>query len=344
MAPAASLEGTTAVPLSHRLDQTALRQWMTAEFGTDPGPLRVSKFAGGQSNPTFLIEMAGARCVLRRQPPGELTPGAHAVDREARVMRALGPVGIPVPGIRGLCTDASIIGSWFYLMEFIPGRVFWNSRYEQVPEAARPLYLDAMNATLAQLHRVDPGAVGIADFGKSGNYCERQVARWSRQYRADEAAGRDANIERLIDWLPAHFPPPAETRIVHGDFRADNLVFDEAEPRVAAVLDWELSTLGDPLADFSNHAMIYRLSPTVLSGLAGLDFQALNIPSENDYVAAYCRRTGRDGIDNLGFYLAFSMFRSRCSGWPPSITASGRVPCGALHRQPRRPSSPCSIR
>lgn len=307
---AASLNaGTTQVRDAHRFDEDALRAWMRQNVPEAQGTLTVRQFRGGQSNPTYRLDTPGRSFVLRRKPPGVSTPGAHAVDREARVIGALGKAGFPVPRVHGLCTDDAVIGSWFYVMECVEGRVFWDSRFETVPREERPAYFDAMNATLAQLHGYDPEALGLADFGKAGNYFQRQIARWSRQYHADEIAGRDANMDRLIEWLPANVPPGEESRIVHGDFRADNMVFHPTQPRVAAVLDWELSTLGHPLADFVNHLMMYRLPPEILSGLAGTDLAALNLTPEQDYVAAYCRRTGRQGIEGLSFYRAFSLFR-----------------------------------
>jgi aminoglycoside phosphotransferase (APT) family kinase protein len=224
-------------------------------------------------------------------------------------MSALGTAGFPTPRIYGLCTDEGVIGSWFYVMEFMEGRIFWNSRFEAVPRDERPAYFTAMNATLARLHSFDPQDLGLGDFGKAGNYFQRQIGRWSRQYRADEFAGRDACLERLIDWLPDHVPEGEDSRVIHGDFRADNMVFHPREPRVIAVLDWELSTLGDPLADFTNHLMMYQLPPSVLSGLAGVDLAAENLPGEAEYIAAYCRATGRPGIAHLNFYRAFALFR-----------------------------------
>ena len=301
--------GTAEVRAALRFDEDALQRWMTAHIADFAGPLRVSQFKGGQSNPTYRLDTPSRSYVLRRKPPGTTAPGAHAVDREARVITALGATGFPVPHVYGLCTDENVIGTWFYVMECVEGRVFWNSRFETVPREDRPAYCDAMNATLARLHNLDPDAIGLGDYGKAGNYFRRQIDRWSRQYRADEIAGRDENLDRLINWLSEHVPPGDESRIVHGDFRADNMVFHPTEPRVVAVLDWELSTLGHPLADFTNHLMMYRLPPSLLSGLAGLDLEALNLPSEQAYIAAYCQRTGRDGIDNLNFYFAFALFR-----------------------------------
>jgi aminoglycoside phosphotransferase (APT) family kinase protein len=301
--------GTTAVREGHRFDEGALAEWMRGAVPEADGPLTVRQFKGGQSNPTFRIDTPGRAFVMRRKPLGVTVPGAHAVDREARVMTALGRSGFPVPRIYGLCTNDAVIGSWFYVMECVEGRVFWNARFESVPREDRPAHQDAMNATLATLHNFDPAALGLGDYGKPGNYFERQIARWSRQYLSDEIAGRDPHMDRLIEWLPAHIPPGDESRIVHGDYRSDNMVFHATEPRVAAVLDWELSTLGHPLADFTNHLMMYRLPPAILSGLAGVDLAAAGMMEEAEYVAAYCRRTGRDGIDQLGFYRAFALFR-----------------------------------
>ena len=301
--------GLSEVREAHRFDEGALRAWLKEHVPEAEGPLTVRQFKGGQSNPTFRLDVPGRSFVMRRKPPGVTVPGAHAVDREARVMAALGKAGFPVPHIYGLCTDEAVIGSWFYVMECVEGRVFWNSRFETVAAEERVAYFDAMNATLAQLHNFDPVALGLDDFGKKGNYFERQIARWSRQYLNDEAAGRDANMDRLIEWLPANIPAGDESRIVHGDYRADNMVFHPTEPRVAAVLDWELSTLGHPLADFVNHLMMYRLPPAILSGLRGADFAALKLMPEEEYIAAYCRRTGRDGIGHIGFYRAFALFR-----------------------------------
>jgi len=296
-------------PIRARFDERALAAWMAESIAGFAGPMTVEQFAGGQSNPTYRLRTPERDYVLRRKPPGALLKGAHAVDREYRVIAALHAVDFPVPRPLGLCLDEGVIGTIFYVMEMIAGRTVWDTAFPDVPRETRPLYFDAMNAAIARLHSLDPAAIGLADYGRPGNYFERQIARWSRQYLGDEAAGRVPAMDRLVEWLPAHVPPGDETAIVHGDFRCDNLLFHPAEPRVVAVLDWELSTLGHPLADFAYHLMVYRMPPGYSTGLAGLDLAALNIPGEADYVAAYCRRTGRDGIPDLDFYVAFSLFR-----------------------------------
>lgn len=302
-------EAGTASADPHHIDAGRLNDWMKAHVEGFAGPMTIEKFAGGQSNPTYKLTTPDARYVLRRKPPGPLLKGAHAVDREARVQTALRQAGFPVARIHGLCTDDSVIGTWFYVMDMVDGRVFWESGFPGVDRAERPAYFDAMNATLAALHSVDYQAIGLGDYGRPGNYFERQIARWTRQYREDEAGGRLDDMDMLADWLPAHIPPGEETSIVHGDFRCDNMIFHPGEPRVVAVLDWELSTLGHPLADFTYNLMMYRSPPELPGGLLGLDFEAMNIPDEGSYVAAYCRRTGRAGIDDLDFYIAYNLFR-----------------------------------
>lgn len=283
---------------------------MAREVPGFEGPLSVVQFKGGQSNPTYRLDTPGRSYVLRRKPPGKLLPGAHAVDREYRVIAALDAQGFPVAKPFGLCTDTDVVGTEFYVMEMVEGRIFWEAALPEVPREDRAAYFDAMNATIAQLHGIDPEAAGLGDYGKPGNYFERQIGRWSKQYLGDAEAGRVAAMDRLVEWLPANIPPGEdEARIIHGDFRCDNMIFHPTEPRVIAVLDWELSTLGHPLADFAYHLMMYRMPAGITAGLAGLDLAALNIPSEADYVAAYCRRTGRDGIPHLDFYIAFNMFR-----------------------------------
>jgi aminoglycoside phosphotransferase (APT) family kinase protein len=308
-AVAADNAGTTEVRTAYRFDETALAGWMEERVPGFAGPMRVEQFKGGQSNPTYRLVTPGARYVLRRKPPGLLLPGAHAVDREARVLAALGASGFPVPHVYGLCTDASVIGTWFYVMAMVEGRIFWDATFPGVAREARPAYFDAMNATLAQLHKADYVSIGLSDFGRAGNYFARQIGRWSKQYLEDADAGRDANMDRLVDWLPANIPADDDTSIVHGDCRCDNMIFHPTEPRVLAVLDWELSTLGHPLADFAYNAMMYRMPPHIVAGLAGADLAALNIPSEAEYIAAYCRRTGRAVIETYDFYVAFNFFR-----------------------------------
>jgi len=301
--------GTTAVREGYRFDEAALAGWMAANVAGFAGPLTVEQFKGGQSNPTYKLVTPGHAYVLRRKPPGELLKGAHAVEREARVLSALGGAGFPVAHVHGLCTDDDVIGTWFYVMDMVEGRIFWDATFPEVSAGERPAYFDAMNATIAQLHGIDHEAVGLGDYGKPGNYFERQIGRWSKQYLADTDAGRDPDMDRLIAWLPANIPAGDETAIVHGDFRCDNMIFHPTEPRVLAVLDWELSTLGHPLADFAYHAMMYRMPPHIVAGLAGADLAVLNIPAEADYVAAYCRRTGRAAIPAYEFYIAFNLFR-----------------------------------
>lgn len=301
--------GTTPVREGYSFDEAALSRWMDANVEGFAGPLAVEQFKGGQSNPTYKLLTPGRNYVLRRKPPGPVLKGAHAVEREAKVLSALGSVGFPVAHVYGLCTDESVIGSWFYVMEMVEGRIFWEATFPDVPAAERPAYFDAMNATIAQLHSIDHEAVGLGDYGKPGNYFARQVGRWSKQYLEDELAGRDPNMDALVEWLPTAIPDGDETSVVHGDFRCDNMIFHPTEPRVIAVLDWELSTLGHPLADFAYHAMMYHMPPHIVAGLVGADLDALNIPTEAEYVAAYCRRTGRETIPSWDFYMAFNFFR-----------------------------------
>ncbi|RZF64762.1 phosphotransferase family protein [Sphingomonas populi] len=302
-------EALAGVRAEHRFDEAALLRWMENHVTGFDGPLAVEQFSGGQSNPTYRLRTTERDYVLRRKPPGILLKGAHAVDREYRVISALHATGFPVPRPFGLCLDESVIGTIFYVMEMVEGRNFWDTAFPEVSREERPAYFDAMNATIARLHAIDPSAIGLGDFGRPGNYFERQVGRWSRQYLEDADAGRVPAMDALIEWLPANIPPGDDVSIVHGDFRCDNMLFHPTEPRVIAVLDWELSTLGHPLADFAYHLMIYRMPPGFSTGLAGLDLPARNIPSEEHYIADYCRRTNRDGIERLDFHLAFSLFR-----------------------------------
>jgi len=301
--------GTMPVREAHRFDVSRLGRWMADNVGGYRGPMDVEQFKGGQSNPTYKLSTPGQTYVLRRKPPGVLLKGAHAIEREAKVLTAIGSAGFPVPEVHAVCTDDSVIGTWFYVMSLVEGRIFWDATFPDVARADRPAYFDAMNAVLARLHRVDYESIGLGDFGRPGNYFARQIARWSGQYLADAQAGRDVHMDRLIEFLPQHIPPGDETSIVHGDLRCDNLIFHPTRPEVVAVLDWELATLGHPLADFAYNAMMYRMPPGIVAGLVGADLAALNIPSEADYIAAYCRRTGRAGIAHFDFYTAFNFFR-----------------------------------
>lgn len=302
--------GTREVLAPLRFDEAALARWMSAHVEGFAGPLTVDQFKGGQSNPTYRLATPAKSYVLRRKPPGALLPGAHAVEREHRVISALASAGFPVARAYGLCEDDSVVGTPFYVMDLVEGRIFWEAHLPQVPARQRTAHFDAMNATIATLHTIDPAAIGLADYGRAGDYFARQIGRWSRQYLGDDAAGRVPAMDRLVEWLPANAPADGgEARIIHGDFRCDNMIFDATEPRVLAVLDWELSTLGHPLADFAYHLMMYRMPAGITAGLLGRDLAAEGIPSEAEYVAAYCARTGRDGIDDLDFMIAFNMFR-----------------------------------
>lgn len=300
--------GTMPVQERHRFDLEPLDAWMTSNVQDYRGPLEVRQFKGGQSNPTFLLVTPGKKYVLRRKPPGKLLPSAHAVDREYRVIRALRQTDVPVATAHALCEDDSIVGTAFYVMDCVEGRIFWDQRLPDLNREERGQIFDAMNRTIAALHKVDYQAIGLGDFGKPGDYFARQIARWSKQYRASETESIPA-MDKLIEWLPAHIPPGDETSIVHGDYRMDNMIFHPTEPRVIAVLDWELSTLGHPLGDFSYHLMSWRLAPEVFRGLAGVDFAALGIPDEAAYCRLYCQRTGRTDIPHLEFYMAYNMFR-----------------------------------
>jgi aminoglycoside phosphotransferase (APT) family kinase protein len=301
--------GTTPVRSEHRFDEAKLDAWLKANVEAYAGPLTVQQFKGGQSNPTYKLLTPGQNYVMRRKPAGLLVKSAHAVDREYRVISALHGTGFPVARAYALCTDESIIGSWFYIMDCVDGRSEWDATFPDVPIAERPAYYAAMNETLARLHGVDYAAIGLGDYGKEGTYCARQIARFSKQYLDDELAGRLPAMDRLIEWLPANIPAGDETSISHGDYRSDNMVFHPTEPRVIAVLDWELSTLGHPLADFAFHAMMYRMPPTITTGLVGVDLKAMNIPSEAEYLEMYCRNTGRTSLPGFDFYVAFNMFR-----------------------------------
>lgn len=299
-------------PLSdrHRFDEERLAAYLATRLPDFRGPLTVRQFQGGQSNPTYLLTTPGQRFVMRSKPgPVErLLPSAHAIEREYRVMSALATQGLPVPRMHLLVEDESVIGRAFYLMEHIEGRIFWNPALPELGTEERGQIYDEVNRVLAALHAVDPQTAGLTDFGKAGNYFARQIGRWSRQYVASETETIEA-MNRLIAWLPEHVPEGDESTVVHGDYRLDNLIFHPTEPRVVAMLDWELSTLGHPLADLSYQCMAWHIPPGGFRGIGGLDLAALGIPSEADYIARYCARTGRSGIAHWDFYLAYNLFR-----------------------------------
>ncbi|HUP24546.1 MAG TPA: phosphotransferase [Thermoanaerobaculia bacterium] len=300
--------GTKEVAERLRFDVNALERYLQNHVEGFRGNLSVEQFKGGQSNPTYLLEAGGQRYVLRRKPPGKLLPSAHAVDREYRVITALGRTDVPVPRTYCLCTDDSVIGTWFYVMEFVEGRVLWEYTLPESDPAERTAIYDALNETLAKLHSVDYLALGLEDYGKPGNYFARQIHRWSKQYRASEGSRIEA-MDRLMAWLPEHIPADDETTIVHGDYRLDNSILHPTKPRVLAILDWELGTLGHPLGDFSYHCMQWELDKDRLGGLRGHDLRALGIPSLAEYKAAYCARTNRERIEHWNFYMAYNLFR-----------------------------------
>jgi aminoglycoside phosphotransferase (APT) family kinase protein len=297
--------GTKPVEERHRIDKAALERFLGFKLQD------IEQFKGGQSNPTYRLTAAdGRRFVLRRKPPGKLLPSAHAVDREYKVIKALHPTGFPVAKPLVLCQDETVIGTMFYVMDCVEGRVLWDPALPGMTREQRAAIWDEKNKVISQLHSIDYRAVGLEDFGKPGNYIGRQVERWSKQYRASETQRIEA-MDNLIGWLPNNIPPEAGTTVVHGDFRLDNTIFHATEPRILAVLDWELSTLGDPLADFAYHCMGFHIPPDKFRGVAGLPISELGIPSEAEYLAAYLRRTRRAAIDPAvwDFYLAYNLFR-----------------------------------
>ena len=293
-----------------RLDEASLEKYLGAHLAGFTGPLTADKFATGQSNPTFLIETRVKKYVLRRKPPGVLLKSAHAVEREYAVMHALAATDVPVPRVLILCEDVSVIGTAFYLMDHVAGRIFWDPALPELPHAERGAVYDAMNRALVALHAVRPEKVGLADFGRPGNYFARQLSRWSDQYRASET-GVIPEMDRLIVWLGANAPPDdGRVGIVHGDYRIDNMIFDAVKPEILALLDWELSTLGHPFADLAYQCMQWRLpSVGTFRGLGGLDRAAHGIPTEDEYVALYRERAGIGEIKSWPFCLAFSFFR-----------------------------------
>jgi aminoglycoside phosphotransferase (APT) family kinase protein len=307
-----AFSGTKEVAGTLRVDPARLESYLAQAIAGFAGPLTVKQFKGGQSNPTYLLDTPARRYVLRRKPPGKLLPSAHAVDREYRVISALHAQQFPVAEPLVYCADETIAGTPFYVMGFVDGRVFWEPQMPGSDAAERAAVYAAMNETIARLHAFEPADIGLGDFGKGENYVARQVDRWSKQYRASQTEPIDA-MERLIEWLPAHIPPAGPARLVHGDYRLDNLIVASGAPKILAVLDWELSTLGDPLADFSYHLMAWHMphseSAAGTASLVGHDLRALGIPTMSDYVDVYVARTGLDPRPHLPVYLAYNFFR-----------------------------------
>jgi aminoglycoside phosphotransferase (APT) family kinase protein len=302
--------GVKPVEERHRIDAGRLEDFLKKHVEGFRGPLQIEQFKGGQSNPTYRVTAGGKRYALRRKPPGKLLPSAHAVDREFRVIRALHGVGFPVARPYVLCEDDAVIGTAFYLMDCVEGRIMWDQSLPGMARSERRAIWEELNRVIALLHSVDYHAVGLADFGKAGSYIERQVGRWSKQYLASET-GKIEAMDNLIAWLPKNVPATDETTIVHGDYRLDNTVFHPTEPKMLAVLDWELSTLGDPLADFSYHCMSWHIPPGKFRGIEGLPLEELGIPSEREYAEMYFRRTGRKAVDpsTWNYYMAYNLFR-----------------------------------
>ncbi len=288
-----------------------MRQHVEGFDAKHASDLKVEQFKGGQSNPTFKLSAGDQRFVMRAKPGpvAKLLPSAHAIEREFKVMNALNKAGFPAAKQYALCTDEDVIGRAFFIMEFVDGRVLWDQSLPGMTPTQRAEIYDEMNRVIAQLHTIDYAAIGLADYGKPGNYFSRQIDRWTKQYRASETEKIEA-MDNLIAWLPDHIPAGEDTSIVHGDYRLDNMMFHPTEPRILALLDWELSTLGHPLADFSYHCMTWHVTPGQFRGIAGLDHKALGIPSEKDYIAKYCERTGKTIRDeDFNFYLAYNLFR-----------------------------------
>jgi aminoglycoside phosphotransferase (APT) family kinase protein len=304
--------GTMPVSERNRFDLVKLEAYLRQHIDGFGGPLEVEQFRGGQSNPTFRLTAGDKRYVLRRKPPGKLLPSAHAVDREYRVMTALRESDVPVPRTWCLCADDNVIGTAFFVMDCVDGRIFWDPSLPDMNRSGRAAIFAEMNRVIAALHKVDYRALGLIDYGKTGNYLARQIARWTKQYRASETEKIEA-MDRLIEWLPENIPADDETTIVHGDYRLDNLIFHPTDARIVAVLDWELSTLGHPLADFAYHCMSWHVpGGGPFGGMHGLDLGALGIPFEAEHIDAYCRRVGRGPInsDRWDFYIAYNMFRA----------------------------------
>ncbi|WP_135210937.1 phosphotransferase family protein [Vitreimonas flagellata] len=309
--PEDAFSGVKPVEERHQLDQAKLSAWLEANVEGFAGPLSLNQFKGGQSNPTYQLVTPGKKYVLRKKPGGKLLPSAHAVDREYRVISALYPTGFPVARPYALCTDDSIVGAIFYVMEMVEGRILWNGRLPDCTNAERRAIYEHKISTLAKLHTTDVDKVGLSDFGKPGNYFARQIDRWSKQYKLSETE-TIPKMNRLIEWLPQTIPPGERVSIVHGDYRLDNMVLHATEPRVIAVLDWELSTLGDPLGDFTYYLMNWVMPSDGRAGLGGIDVAPLGIPTVEEVVKLYCEQTGRSGIDQLDWYFAYNAFRLAC--------------------------------
>ncbi len=311
-------QGTKPMAGTHAFDGAALQTYLLERLPGFTGPLSVEQFKGGQSNPTYKLVTPAASYVMRSKPgpASKLLPSAHAIEREFRVMSALAGSDVPVPRMHLLCEDEAVVGRAFYVMEFVQGRVLWEQSLPGLTREQRGAIYDEMNRVIAALHKLDVDALGLGDFGRPGNYFERQIARWSKQYRASVTGPNEA-MDRLIEWLPQHIPDsardPSMVSVVHGDYRLDNLIFDPDRPRILAVLDWELSTIGHPLADFSYHCMSWHIQPGNFRGIGGLDLAALGIPLEAEYMRRYCERSGRGTLASLqadwNFYLAYNMFR-----------------------------------
>jgi aminoglycoside phosphotransferase (APT) family kinase protein len=300
--------GAGPVRAAHVFDVESLERYLAARAPEIGAPIEVQQFKGGQSNPTYLLQAADRKYVLRRKPPGNLLPSAHAVDREYRIMHALRDTAVPVPRMVCLCEDPAVIGTPFYIMECVDGRVLWDADLPGMTPEQRFAHWRELNRAIAALHSVDPDSVGLADFGKPGNYVERQIARWIKQYRAAETE-RIEPMERLIEWLPKNIPQGVTSALTHGDYRFDNTIFHATEPRILAIIDWELSTLGDPIADFVYHCMAYRMPGSPLAVMHDAEKRKLGIPTEMEYRAMYCEFTGRKEVPHFDFYMAFGMFR-----------------------------------
>ncbi|MEY2780804.1 MAG: hypothetical protein RL307_508 [Pseudomonadota bacterium] len=317
MSDTSTYDGIRPVSDAHRFNEEALLAWLKSHIPGLDGKLQVDMFKGGQSNPTYRLSLGNRQFVMRAKPgpAAKLLPSAHAIEREFKVMDALSQTNVPVAKMHALCEDESVIGRAFFIMDFVQGRVLWDQSLPGMTPAQRAAIYDEMNRVMSALHSVNPDEIGLSDYGRPGNYIERQIARWSKQYRASITEPVPA-MDQLMDWLPANLPASAQLpriSVVHGDYRMDNMIFHPTEPKVLAVLDWELSTLGHPLADFSYHCMSWHIEPGTFRGIGGLNLAELGIPSEIDYIRRYCERTGFCSVDTLvndwNFYLAYNLFR-----------------------------------